>query len=379
MIIVDKKINELTPFVKNSRKHTELQIDQVVKSIKEFGFTNPILIDENNTIIAGHCRILALKKLDAMTAPCIVLSGLSNNQKKAYIIADNKLALNASWDFEILLNQIQELKENDYDFELTGFTTDEIDTLTPQILSVGLTDDDAIPESIENPIVNYGDIWILGQHRLMCGNSTMIDHVEKLMSGEKADMVFTDPPYGIDYQDVKHKHNKIENDSNLDGIQSLISILLLQDCPMFICCNWKCYSVFERAMVEAGKPPKACIVWDKESRVQNLDKFGKQHEFILYHGEFGGEKTVDVDVWQCKRQVLSEHPTAKPVELIERAIQHFKKANVLDLFGGSGSTLIACEKTNKKCYMMEISPKYCDIIIKRWEQFTGKEAILWQM
>ena len=198
------------------------------------------------------------------------------------------------------------------------------------------------------------------------------------MGGQKADMVFTDPPYGIGYQHTKRKHAKIANDAELGAIPDLIRLVLLNTCPLFICCNWKSWSTYERAMIEAEKPPKSCIVWDKKVRIQNLDKFYKQHEFIAYYGPFGGQKTVAGDVWRVDREVSSDHPTAKPVALIEQALEYasMPKQIIQDLFGGSGSTLIACEKTRRRCFMMELSPAYVDVIRIRWELATGKKAVL---
>ena len=196
------------------------------------------------------------------------------------------------------------------------------------------------------------------------------------MDGNKADMVFTDPPYGIGYQDLKKKHKKIINDESLMNIKDLLKVLLTFDCPMYICCNWKCFSAYEKVMDEHKKYPKSCIVWDKKVRIQNLDKFYKRHEFILYYGDFGNQKTLDGDVWQCAREVRKEHPTAKPVELCSKEYSSSYRNIVLDLFLGSGSTLIAAEKTNRKCYGMELDPKYCDVIIQRWEEFTGNKAEL---
>lgn len=374
MQITLKNIDEIINYEKNARMHSNEQIDQIVNSINEFGFNDPIEIGTDNVIISGHARLAAAIKLGLTKVPVVIHTHLEGSKREAYVLAANKIAMNSTWDLTILKDRLVTLDHEEQ--LLTGFSEDELDDLLyEEINNQGFTDEDDCPEPQKDTICKLGDIWELGKHRLMCGDSTIITDVEKLIDNYKIDLVFTDPPYGINYQDVKHKHKKIENDENLSNIEVLLTTTLMQKCPMFICCNWKCYSSFEYAMIKFNKNPKACIVWDKESRVQNLDKFAKQHEFILYHGAFGGEKTIDVDVWQCKRQVLDGHPTAKPVELITRALVHFPKAkSILDLFGGSGSTLIACEKTNRKCFMMELDPVYCDVIIKRWEQFTGQKA-----
>ena len=293
---------------------------------------------------------------------------------------DNKSSEDSEWDKDLLNLEIKDLIEDNYDLNMTGFTPEQIDALSVLTESIleGETDEDSIPEPPKEPKSKLGDIYELGHHRLMCGDSISIDDVDKLMDGKKADMVFTDPPYGIDYQDIKKNHKKIAGDESLSNVKDLLSLILVLDIPMYLCCNWKCFSAFEEAMQEAGKYPKSCIVWDKKVRVQNLDKFYKRHEFILYHGEFGGQKTLDGDVWICDREVRKDHPTAKPVELCERAIRYSSENAdiVLDLFGGSGATLIASEKSARKCYMMELDPIYVDVIVKRWEDFTGKKAKL---
>jgi len=374
--IVYKNVADLIPYARNSRTHDKDQVSQIVASIKEFGFTNPVLIDDEGLIIAGHGRVQAAQKLNLKTVPTICLDYLTEAQKKAYVIADNRLALNAGWDFDMLKVELNDLNDLDFDVSLLGFDDKEINDILADPTE-GLVDEDSTPDLVEDPITVEGDIWLLGNHRLMCGDSTSIDDVDKLMDGNKADMVFTDPPYGIDYQDIKKNHKKIAGDESLSNVKDLLSLILVLDIPIYLCCNWKCFSAFEEAMYEAGKYPKSCIVWDKKVRVQNLDKFYKRHEFILYHGEFGGHKTLDGDVWICDREVRKDHPTAKPVELCERAIRYSSEnaGIVLDLFGGSGSTLIAAEKSARKCYMMELDPKYCDVIIQRWQEFTGQNAV----
>jgi DNA modification methylase len=371
-----RSTKELIPYVRNTRTHSEEQVGQIAASIKEFGFTNPVLVDQDNMIIAGHGRVMAANKLDLKEVPTIRLDYLTEAQKRAYVIADNRLALNADWDYEMLKVELKELDDLEFDVNLLGFEDKEINDLLAEPTE-GLVDEDEVPDLPDEPVTKLGDLWQLGNHRLLCGDSTSIDAVDALMDGNKADMVFTDPPYGINYQDLQKNHKKIENDESLSNIKELLSITLGFDCPLYICCNWKCFSTFEECMNEYGKYPKSCIIWDKKVRVQNLDKFFKQHEFILYYGEFGGQETLDGDVWQCSREVRKDHPTAKPVELCERAIRYSSDINsiVLDLFLGSGSTLIAAEKTNRKCYGMELDPKYCDVIINRWQDFTGKEAV----
>lgn len=377
MKIIYKKVNDLIPYVNNSRTHSEEQVNQIVASINEFGFTNPLLIDEKDNIIAGHGRLLASKKLKMEEVPCIVLSGLTEAQKKAYIIADNKMALNAGWNEELLKIELENLKELDFDLKLTGFDIDELDDIFQVEEEQEIVEDDFDVEPPEEPKAKLGDIYQLGNHRLMCGDSTKAKDVEKLMNGVKADMVFTDPPYNIAYQGVNDKRT-IKNDKMEDNefIDFLQQSLMVCD-TAYVCCSWQYEHLFKEAMTNLGMPPKAMIVWNKVNPAQHLDKYFKQHEIIFYYGKFGGEKTLRGDIWECKRQRNTIHPTMKPLELIGMALEdNPNKKIVYDGFGGSGSTLIACEQLNRNCYMMELDPKYVDVIIKRWEEFTGKKAVL---
>jgi DNA modification methylase len=370
-------VDLLIPYVNNSRTHSDTQVAQIASSIKEFGFTNPILIDSENGIIAGHGRVMGAKKLGIDKVPCIRLTGLTKAQIKAYVIADNKLALNAGWDNELLKLEFDELEELGFDLSLTGFSTDEIEAFRPQVVE-GLTDEDAVPEIQDDPITKLGDVWLLGNHRLMCGDSTSIDAVEKLMDGQKADMVFTDPPYNIDYQGVKDKREKIKNDKMPDGdFVDFLSESLMGCETMYVCCSWHYAHLFREAMIRIARQPKAMIVWDKINPAQHLDKYFKQHEIIFYYGDYGGQKTLRGDVWSLKRQKNTVHPTMKPVELIDIALNdNATKKIIYDGFGGSGSTLIACEKNGRHSRLMELDPKYCDVIVKRWQDFTGKQATL---
>lgn len=370
-------ISSLSSYVNNSRTHDSAQVAQIAASITEFGFTNPLLIDSDNSIIAGHGRLMAAKLLNLDTVPTITLDGLNDTQKRAYIIADNKLALNAGWDNELLLQELDALSDAGYDLDLTGFSADEISDLQPEQLTEGLTDEDAVPDVPEIPHSVLGDVWLLGNHRVMCGDSTSIDAVEKLMDGQKADMVFTDPPYNIDYQGVSDKRDKIKNDKMKDDdFVDFLTQSIIGCETMYVCCSWQYAHLFKKALELIGRKAKAMIVWDKVNPAQHLDKYFKQHEIIFYYGDFGGHKTLRGDVWTLKRQRNTVHPTMKPVELIEIALgdQPDKKI-VLDSFGGSGSTLIACEKTGRHSRLMELDEKYVDVIIKRWQDFTGKKAI----
>lgn len=375
MEVIYKKVNELKPYERNARTHSKEQVDQIVKSIQEYGFTNPLLIDEKNNIIAGHGRLEASKKLNYIEVPCIVLKGLTEAQKRAYIIADNKMALNAGWNDELLKLELEDLKALDFDLELTGFTTDELNDLLKSDEDIEIVEDEA-PEPPKEPKSKLGDIYQLGNHRLMCGDSTKIEDVEKLMNGNKIDMVFTDPPYNIGYQGVSDKrtikNDKMEDEEFIDFLQQSIPI-----CDTaYVCCSWQYEHLFKMAMTNLGMSPKAMIIWNKVNPAQHLDKYFKQHEIIFYYGKFGGEKTLRGDIWECKRQRNTIHPTMKPLKLISMALEdNPDKKNIYDGFGGSGSTLITCEQLNRNCYMMELDPKYIDVIIERWESLTGKKAI----
>lgn len=380
MNIQEIEISKISPYKDNPRINEDA-VEVVSKSLSEFGFQQPLVLDKDMSVVVGHTRLLAAKKIGLSSVPCLVADKLSEEQIKAYRIMDNKSAEFAQWNYGLLSKEIADLLESDYDLELTGFSEEELAALDldldTEFVEEGNTDEDQVPDLPSEPVTKLGDLWQLGNHRLLCGDSTSIDAVDTLMDGNKADMVFTDPPYGINYQDLQKNHKKIENDESLTNIKELLSITLGFECPLYICCNWKCFSTFEECMSEYGKYPKSCIVWDKKVRVQNLDKFFKQHEFILYYGEFGGQETLDGDVWQCNREVRKDHPTAKPVELCERAINYSSNPNntVIDLFLGSGSTLIAAEKSKRKCMGMELDPKYCDVIIQRWQDYTGKDAV----
>jgi len=366
----------LIPYVNNSRTHNDEQVSQVAASIREFGFTNPILIDEKGGIIAGHGRLLAAKKLGLEKVPTITLVGLSEAQKKAYVIADNKLALNAGWDTTALTAELERLQELDFNLDLTGFDADELAQLLQPEQVEGLTDEDAVPETPETPRTVEGDIWVLGNHRLMCGDSTSIDAVDKLMDGARADMVFTDPPYNVAFNGRSGKHDVIKNDdltekefeSFVDGVCQTIQALAPR--AYYIWCNWKFYGLLQDRLLY-----NACIVWAK-----NVFGMGSgyrhQHEFCLFAGKVDDWIKNESDLWQVKKDTGYVHPTQKPVALSIRAFSnHVKLLNVVDLFGGSGSTMIGAEQAGRNCYMMELDPKYCDVIVKRWQDFTGEKAV----
>lgn len=397
MKIVYKKVNDLIPYINNSRTHSEEQVNQIVASINEFGFTNPLLIDEKDNIIAGHGRLLASKKLKMEEVPCIVLSGLTEAQKKAYIIADNKMALNAGWNEELLKLELENLKELDFDLKLTGFNVDELDDIFQVEEEQEIVEDDFDIEPPEKPKAKLGDIYQLGSHRLMCGDSTKSEDVEKLMNGNKADMVFTDPPYGVSASggrsQTKDKlgmkaiiNDELRNNELTQFLSDFINAMQYKDgASIYICYPWATQKEFTEAIQMNDLKIKNCIIWDKKVFGLNGFKgYRPQYEMIYFcckdDFEWYGNKAQS-NIWQISREINREeqgnHPTPKPIELIAKALSNSSKQEdiVLDVFGGSGSTLIACEQLNRNCYMMELDPKYVDVIIKRWEEFTGKEAI----
>ena len=383
---------DLIPYANNPRTHSDQQVSQVASSIKEFGFNNPILIDEHNGIIAGHGRLAAAQKLDLKLVPTITLAGLSEAQRKAYVIADNKLTENGGWDYDLLAVEIERLKELDVDIDLTGFDPTELDAILEPEVVEGLTDEDEVPEAPDEPVTKRGDVWILGNHRLMCGDSTSIDDMDKLMAGQKADMVFTDPPYNINYGNIKHakfKVREIENDNmSLEEFRDFCAAFT--SCIKIYCSG--CVYVFGppgvdgRAMFGELDKQLHCsttIVWNKDVFTLGRGKYQNKYEPCWFGWNESGASFVNernlTNVWDFKRPKSSKlHPTMKPVELVEQAISHASNVGgrVMDLFGGSGTTMIASEKVSRECRMMELDPKYCDVIVDRWQSFTGKTAQL---
>jgi DNA modification methylase len=387
-------VSRLVPYDRNSRTHTDAQVAQVAASIIEFGFTNPILVDGTNGIIAGHCRLRAAQLLKLTEVPVIPLDHLSEAQKRAYIIADNKLAELAGWDEEMLKLELGELRNEEFNLELIGFSQEEIDDLLDlgeEGGKAGLTDDDDAPDVAENPVSQPGDLWILGNHRLMCGDSVVLTDVERLMGGAKADLVFTDPPYNVDYTGYTKEKLKIQSDKMtteefvafLQGTFASYRVLIKPGASMYVCHPSSFQREFQNALESAGFSVRAQIIWAKNTFAWGFGRYKFQHEPIFYchvEGEsdaWYGDKTQST-LWQEKKPAANRlHPTMKPVELIERALRNSSKAGdrVVDLFGGSGSTMIACEKTGRESSLMELDPKYADVIVKRWQDFTGRQAV----
>ena len=368
-------VDRLRPYERNARTHSAEQVAQIAASIVEFGFTNPILVDSSDGIIAGHGRLSAAQELGLKTVPVVVLDHLSERQRKAYILADNQLALNAGWDTDLLRDELQDLAAQDFDLTLIGFSDDELADLLPEIeeLPPEDADADAVPEPPADPISKLGDVWLLGKHRVMCGDSTSLTEVERLMDGKKADMVFTDPPYGFNYT-KKSDGASIANDGSEFEQVIADALSLVQVDTAYVCGDVKTAGAFLRATSCLGEP-KNCIVWVKPIQ-HRMHRYEPCHELIWFWGD-NGSPFYGANVFEAKREIQKFHPTVKPVELVEYCLgSHKDKKVVLDLFGGSGSTLIACEKTGRQARLMELDPRYCDVIVKRWQQFTGKTATL---
>jgi len=366
--ITQKKVTELIPYVKNSRTHSDEQIAQIAASIKEFGWTNPILVDGSNGIIAGHGRLMAARKLGFKEVPTIELADLTETQKKAYIIADNRLALNAGWDNEMLTIELNDLLADGFALEILGFDTKELNALLEPEVVEGLTDEDAVPEVPDEPKTKMGDIYQLGNHRLMCGDSTSIDAVDNLMQGTYPDLIHTDPPYGmnaVSKSSVLKKNYKTDilGDDTPDVAKdafNLIYGLYPEAKHIWWGANYYCSAL----------PDSECwLVWDKNNGQSD------QTDCELAWANF---RSVVRQFTKASEKTNRVHPTQKPVALMEWIIKRFKlSANTIaDYFGGSGSTLIAAEKHGIQAFIMEFDPKFCDVIVRRWEDFTGKKAVL---
>ena len=374
---------------------------QIAASIREFGFTNPVLIDAQGGIIAGHGRVLAARKLKLDTVPCIMLDHLTETQRRAYVIADNKLALNSGWDEELLKLELDELKLEGFDLELTGFSLGEIDALEPEVIEPGLTDEDAVPEVQAEPVSKLGDLWLLGKHRVMCGDSTSIDAVERLMAGAKADMVFTSPPYNADAKagqgDIFNgkKSVKLYSDGYSDKLPSseyvdfAASVLevcfAVTDGFIFWNVSYNAKSRFEYIQQISGRLPYLVeqICWKKSSTIPFKGSLMRDWEPVFLFStnkQPVAVKEVTSNFWQISNTgaQAENHKACFPVALPEKGISIVANNTglVFDPFGGSGSTLIACEKTGREARLMELDPKYVDVIVRRWQEFTGKQATL---
>lgn len=393
-------LEQLVPYARNARTHSETQVAQIAGSIAEFGFVNPVLVGGDNIIIAGHGRVMAAKKLGLKTVPTIKLDHLTENQRRALVIADNKIAENAGWDEELLRLELQNLADEDFDLDLLGFDDVELDDLL-----TSLDDDEAaaldenIPEVQENLVSRTGDIWIMGEHRLLCGDSTSEADMKKLMAGELADMVFTDPPYNVNYGDTAKDKlrskggakagRKIMNDNLGDDFEAFLTaacknMLAHTKGALYICMSSSELDTLQSAFRNAGGKWSTFIIWAKNTFTLGRSDYQRQYEPILYGWKDGNDRywcgaRDQGDVWfYNKPQKNDLHPTMKPVDLVVRGIKNSSKTLdiVLDPFGGSGSTLIAAEHTGRQARLIELDPKYVDVIVRRWQEMTGLQATL---
>jgi DNA modification methylase len=386
-------IGRLVPRALNPRTHSDQQVAQVAASIREFGWTNPILVGADDDVIAGHARLMAARKLGMEEVPVILLRHLSGAQRRALVIADNQLALNAGWDEETLRLELTLLQDADYDLGLVGFDDVELSRLLEkQEAQAGLTDEDDVPELSEVHVSAPGDLWILGHHRVLCGDATSLLDVKRLMAGDAADLVFTDPPYNVDYEGYTDDKLTIKGDRMTPGqFQQFLSSTFASyrqtvkpGASMYVCHSSSWQREFQNAMESAGFEMRCQIIWAKNTFAWGFGRYKFQHEPIFYahvanqKDSWYGDKSQST-LWEEKKPAANRiHPTAKPVELVERALVNSSKAGdiVMDLFGGSGSTLVGCERRGRKARLMELDPKYVDCIVRRWEQYTGQQATL---
>ena len=386
------RVEKLIPYARNARTHSEEQVTQIAASIAEFGWTNPVLAGSDGIIIAGHARVLAARKLGIAEVPVIILDHLTPAQRKALVIADNRLALSAGWDEEMLRLEMMELREEEFDLDLLGFSQDEIDEILAEEPGDGHTDEDAAPELPETPVTLAGDLWVLGAHKLGCGDATSVTDVDRLVSGEKADLVFTDAPYNVDYEGYTEDRLTIHGDRMTPEQFREFLAAAFRSCrcivkptaSLYVCHPSIWQREFQGALEATGFEVRCQIIWAKNTFAWGFGRYKFQHEPIFYAHVKGesdswyGDKSQST-LWQENKPAANRlHPTMKPVELIERALANSSRRGdlVVDLFGGSGSTLIACERMRRASRLMEIDPKYCDVVIRRWQEYTKNAAIL---
>jgi DNA modification methylase len=389
-----RSLGELIPYARNPRTHSDVQVAQIAASIREFGWTNPVLVDGANGIIAGHGRVLAARKLGLERVPVIELAHMSEAQRRAYILADNQLALNAGWDEELLRLELADLSELGFDLGLIGFGEGELERLLAGDGRTGLTEDDAAPALPEQAFTKAGDLWMLGEHRLLCGDVTVLADVERVLDGRLADMTFTDPPYNVDYGSsakdrLRGNRRKILNDDLGSGFETFLleactNILAVTKGAAYVCMSSSELHTLQRAFTAAGGKWSTFVIWAKHTFTLGRADYQRQYEPILYgwregHDHYWCGARDQGDVWFIDKPVRNDlHPTMKPVALVERAIRNSSKSRdiVLDPFGGAGSTLIACEKAGRQARLIELDPKYCDVIVRRWQEWTGEQAKL---
>ncbi len=389
-----RPVDALIPHVRNAKQHSDAQVAQIAASIREFGWGAPILVDGQNNVIAGHGRLLAARKLGLAEVPVVPMAHLTDIQHRALILADNKIGENAAWDEELLGLELAELNDAGFDLGLTGFTPEEWDALIAGDKSTkdGLIDDDAVPEVPETPISRTGDLWLLGDHKILCGDATQADDYAALLGDELPDMAFTDPPYNVNYANtakdkLRGKNRPILNDNLGEGFGKFLvaacqNILAVTKGAVYIAMSSSELDTLQSAFRSAGGKWSTFIIWAKNTFTLGRADYQRQYEPILYGWRDGVDHywcgaRDQGDVWQIKKPQKNDlHPTMKPVELVERAVRNSSKTKdiVLDPFGGSGSTLIACEKSGRRARLIELDPKYVDVIVRRWQDYVGAQA-----
>ena len=388
-----RPIDSLIPYARNAKQHSDAQVAQIAASIREFGWGAPILVDGQNNVIAGHGRLLAARKLGMTDVPVVPLEHLTDTQRRALILADNKIGENASWEDELLGIELAELKEAGFDLGLTGFSPEEWEALIAgENTTDGLTDDDAVPEVTETPISKTGDVWLLGEHKLLCGDATKSEDYQTLLGDELVDMTFTDPPYNVNYANtakdkMRGTNRPILNDNLGDGFGAFLvaacqNILTVTKGAVYIAMSSSELDTLQSAFRTAGGKWSTFIIWAKNTFTLGRADYQRQYEPILYGWRDGTDHfwcgaRDQGDVWNIKKPQKNDlHPTMKPVELVERAVRNSSKTQdiVLDPFGGSGTTLIACEKTGRRARLIELDPQYVDVIVRRWQDYTGQAA-----
>jgi DNA modification methylase len=387
-------ISRLIPRVTNPRTHTPEQIAQIAASIREWGWTNPLLVGADNDVLAGHARLLAARQLGMTEVPVIKLGHLTEAQRRALVIADNQLAISgASWDEETLRLELAALQEGSFDLSLVGFDDDELaNLLAAQDAAEGLTDEDAVPELPQTPVSAVGELWILGDHKLLVGDATNQADLLRLMAGDAADLLFIDAPYNVDYTGYTADKLTMQGDRMsaaeykqfLEAAFRSCRAVVKTGASLYVCHASSWQREFQNALEAAGFEIRCQIIWAKNTFAWGFGRYKFRHEPIFYAHVAGekdpwyGDKSQST-LWEENKPAANRvHPTAKPVELVERALINSSKAGdiVVDLFAGSGSTLIACERRNRKSRLMEIDPKYADCICTRFQEYTGKQAIL---
>jgi DNA modification methylase len=382
-------IGRLLPYARNARTHSDEQVAQVAASIVEFGWTNPILVTENGTIIAGHARLAAARKLQMDQVPVIVLDHLTETQRRALVLADNKLAMNAGWDEDMLRVEMKSLEQDGFNLDVVGFSDAEVEELLrdPEETGDGLTDEDAVPDQYAKVVTVPGDVWILGDHRLLCGDATHMADVEKVLAGGLADMTFCDPPYNVDYEGKTARKLKIGNDALAGKFYEFLrdasaNLLAVTKGTVYMCMSSSELHTLYQAFTDAGGHWSTFVIWAKHHFTLGRSDYQRMYEPILYGWREGTDHfwcgaRDQGDVWFIKRPMANlEHPTMKPVELVERAVRNSSKTRdtILDPFAGSGTTVIACEKAGRQARVIELEPRYCDVAIRRWQEYSGGVA-----